>query len=307
MTLHRPEEGDHHPERPHRIAAMYQHLLDAGIARRCTQIKGRECTEEEVLMVHSLQHWQQVHTSSAGVARGCCTQIGADTYCNEFSALCARMATGTVAEVCRRVLRGEAANGAALVRPPGHHAEHETIMGFCFFNYVAVAAEIAKREFGLQRVLILDWDVHHGNGTQSMFFKDPSVLYISLHRYEDGNFYPGTGGAHEVGVGAGRGFNINIPWPHDEVGDAEYLMAFESIVMPVARSFNPELVLVSAGFDAADGDPLGGCSVTPYGYAMMTNMLRGLAGGKVVVALEGGYNLRSIANSMEGPSLHPQA
>ncbi|KAJ1493209.1 hypothetical protein T484DRAFT_1610676 [Baffinella frigidus] len=172
-------------------------------------------------------------------------------------------------------------------------------MGFCFFNYVAAAAAVAKSEFGLKRVLILDWDVHHGNGTEKMFINDPSVLYISLHRYDDGSFYPGTGPAEEVGVREGAGYNVNIPWPHSGMGDAEYLLAFERVVMPIARSYNPELVLVSAGFDAAHGDPLGGCNVTPYGYGQMTNMLRGLAGGRMVVALEGGYNLRSISRSME--------
>ena len=185
------------------------------------------------------------------------------------------------------------------MRPPGHHAEPDVIMGFCFFNYVAAAAALLKDECGLDRILVVDWDVHHGNGTQRMFYSDPSVLLVSLHRYEDGAFYPGTGSMHECGAGPGLGYNVNIPWPHGGVGDGAYLAAFERIVMPIARAFKPQAVLVSAGFDAAAGDPLGGCCVSPHGYACMTNMLRGLAGGRLVVALEGGYNLRSIATSME--------
>jgi hypothetical protein len=191
---HGPVSGAHadtHPERPHRVAAMYQYLHDVGLARRCVKIGGTEVTEDEVLLVHSLPHWQLVQsTKTDALAQGGGGQVGSDTYYNAKSALCARLASGTVLDVCRRVVRGEAANGVAIVRPPGHHAEAEVVMGFCFFNYVAVAAALLKKEFGLRRILIVDWDVHHGNGTQNMFYDDPHVMYISLHRYDGGTFYP---------------------------------------------------------------------------------------------------------------------
>jgi acetoin utilization deacetylase AcuC-like enzyme len=194
-------------------------------------------------------------------------------------------------------------NSVALVRPPGHHAETNVCMGFCYYNNAALAAYAAlnrkNSQTGLNpisRVLIVDWDVHHGNGTQQIFEDDPRVLYISLHRYP---FYPNTGRYSEVGKGAGEGFTVNIGWSEGGVGDVEYLAAFRQIIMPVAASFNPQLVLISAGFDAAAGDPLGGCSLTPIGYAHMTHQLMQLANGKVMLILEGGYNLRSVASSAE--------
>lgn len=181
-------------------------------------------------------------------------------------------------------------------------------MGFCLFNNVAVAARWIKEKYDandvpasrrVRKILILDWDVHHGNGTQKAFEEDDEVLYISLHRYDNGDFYPcGTYGASaSVGSGKGEGFSINIPWSSMGMGDGEYIYAFHQIVMPIAAEFGPDLVIISAGFDAAMGDPLGGCLVTPIGYAQMTWMLMSLADGKVIVALEGGYNVESLAAS----------
>ncbi|GCB81496.1 hypothetical protein scyTo_0022519, partial [Scyliorhinus torazame] len=180
-------------------------------------------------------------------------------------------------------------NGVALIRPPGHHAERDVACGFCFFNNVALAARFAQNLVGHKiKVLILDWDVHHGNGTQHMFEDDPSVLYISIHRYDNGSFFPNTEDADytKVGIDAGEGFNVNIPWNGSKMGDAEYMTAFHRLVMPISYQFQPDLVLVSAGFDAAQGDPLGGCKVSPECYAHLTHMLLGLAGGRVVMALE---------------------
>lgn len=184
-------------------------------------------------------------------------------------------------------------------------------MGFCLFNNVAVAARWIKEKYGgddvpaakrVRKILILDWDVHHGNGTQRAFEDDDEVLYISLHRYDNGDFYPGGtyGASASVGSGKGKGFSINIPWPTFGMGDGEYIYAFHQVVMPIAAQFGPDLVIISAGFDAAEGDPLGGCLVTPIGYAQMTWMLMGLAQGKVIVALEGGYNVQSLAYSALG-------
>uniref|UniRef100_A0A8C8SWZ3 Protein deacetylase HDAC6 n=1 Tax=Pelusios castaneus TaxID=367368 RepID=A0A8C8SWZ3_9SAUR len=214
---------------------------------------------------------------------------------------CARLAAGSVFNAVQAVLEGEVRNAVAIVRPPGHHAESDAACGFCFFNSVALAARFAQRLVGRpMRVMILDWDVHHGNGTQHMFEEDPSVLYVSLHRYDHGSFFPSSedADADRVGQGPGRGFTLNVPWNGPRMGDSEYLAAFHRLILPVAYQFDPELVLVSAGFDAARGDPLGGCLVSPECYAHMTHLLLGLATGRVVLVLEGGYNLVSISESM---------
>ncbi|MCO5593077.1 hypothetical protein L7F22_047083 [Adiantum nelumboides] len=219
----------------------------------------------------------------------------ASLYINEHSAKCARLSCGGVIEMCEAVASGRVRNGFAVVRPPGHHAEPDRSMGFCLYNNVAVATRYLQRRYGdyegrerVRKVLILDWDVHHGNGTQQAFWDDENVLYISLHRYENGEFFPGgIGGADDqVGVGAGVGRNVNIPWPDSGMGDGDYLAAFQRIVMPIAHEFAPDFVIISAGFDAAEGDHLGQCRVTPNGYAQMTHELAALANGRLVVALE---------------------
>ncbi|KAG6845885.1 hypothetical protein H0H87_000691 [Tephrocybe sp. NHM501043] len=220
-------------------------------------------------------------------------------YIMQGTTRAALLSCGGVIEACLSVARGELQKSFAIVRPPGHHAEPDEHMGFCFFNNVAVAARVVQQLTPIKRILILDWDVHHGNGTQRAFNDDPSVLYISLHRYEQGTFYPcgPFGGMPSCGEGAGLGYSVNIPWPEKGMGDADYIYAFQKIVMPIAMEFAPELVIISAGFDAAQGDDLGECLVSPGGYAHMTHMLSGLAGGRLVVALEGGYNLESISRS----------
>ncbi|CAL8279706.1 unnamed protein product [Boreogadus saida] len=195
-------------------------------------------------------------------------------------------------------------NGFAVVRPPGHHADPSNPMGFCYFNSVAIAAKQLQQKMSASKVLIVDWDVHHGNGTQEVFYNDPSVLYISLHRYDDGNFFPGSGSAAEVGSGAGEGFNVNVAWTgglEPPMGDAEYLAAFRTVVMPIAQEFSPDVVLVSAGFDAADGHapPLGGYKVSAKCFGFLTRQLMSLAGGRVVMALEGGHDLTAICDASE--------
>lgn len=222
-------------------------------------------------------------------------------YLHPLTHYCARLSAGGAIEACRAAVGGSIKNAIAVIRPPGHHAEHDKPGGFCFFNNVCVAARVCQEDFPdlCRKVLILDWDVHHGNGIQNIFEDDPNVLYISIHVHKDGHFYPnGPNGGHKyVGTGAGIGKNINIPWPQHYMGDGDYLHAFQQIVMPCAQEFNPDLVIISAGFDAAEGDMLGQCLVTPAGFAHMTHMLMSLADGKVVACLEGGYNLRSIAKS----------
>uniref|UniRef100_A0A673AEB9 Histone deacetylase n=1 Tax=Sphaeramia orbicularis TaxID=375764 RepID=A0A673AEB9_9TELE len=236
----------------------------------------------------------------------CCPlQVDSDTVWNEMhSSAAVRMAVGSVIELAFRVAAGELKNGFAVVRPPGHHAEESTAMGFCFFNSVAITAKLLQQKLGVGKILIVDWDIHHGNGTQQAFYSDPNVLYISLHRYDDGNFFPGSGAPEEVGSGAAVGFNVNIAWTggvDPPMGDVEYLTAFRNVVMPVAQQFSPDVVLVSAGFDAVEGhqSPLGGYNVSAKCFGQLTQLLMGLAGGRVVMALEGGHDLTAICDASE--------
>uniref|UniRef100_A0A674AMM5 Histone deacetylase n=1 Tax=Salmo trutta TaxID=8032 RepID=A0A674AMM5_SALTR len=232
-------------------------------------------------------------------------KVDSDTVWNEMhSSGAVRMAVGCVIELAFKVAAGELKNGFAVVRPPGHHAEESTAMGFCFFNSVAITAKLLQQKLGVSKILIVDWDIHHGNGTQQAFYNDPNVLYISMHRYDDGNFFPGSGAPEEVGVGPGVGFNTNIAWTggvEPPMGDVEYLTAFRTVVMPIANEFSPDVVLVSAGFDAVEGhqSPLGGYNVTAKCFGHLTKQLMKLAGGRVVLALEGGHDLTAICDASE--------
>ena len=278
-----------HPEHPGRLEAIWRRLEDEGLAARCRRIPAREASDEELCRVHTAAHVAAIARTAGGGFR----QLDPDTYTGPGSALAARLAAGGLVELSVAVASGECDNGLALLRPPGHHAEADRAMGFCLFNNVAVAARAVQAAGAAKRVLIVDWDLHHGNGTQNTFWRDPSVLYVSTHQFP---FYPGSGAVEEVGDGAGRGFTINVPLPAG-CGDAEYLAAFDRVLLPAARDFRPDLVLVSAGFDAAEGDPLGAMRISPAGYAQMTQRLIGLANGRVVLALEGGYDLEAIAAS----------
>eukprot|EP00898_Chlorokybus_atmophyticus_P003647 jgi/Chlat1/4283/Chrsp29S04376 len=294
MLLHTEGKSEPHPERPDRLAVLIDMLKQERLLPgRCRTVPSREIRMGEVALAHSVQHFYRVEATSTAEL----TYFTPDTYANAYSAQAARLAAGTTVDVVKEVVSGKAANGLALVRPPGHHAESAAIMGFCLHNNVAIAAKVAQ-ENGAKKVLIIDWDVHHGNGTQEIFDSDPTVLYVSLHRHDGGMFYPGTGAADEIGTGPGRGYSVNIPWPCGGMGDAEYITAFCRVILPIAYQFVPDVVLVSAGFDAAAGDRIGGCSVTPAGYAHMTALLKPLAAGKTVIVLEGGYNLRSLAASV---------
>ena len=226
-------------------------------------------------------------------------------YLNQSTFGAARFSAGGAIALCRAVMQREVRNGMAVIRPPGHHAECNRPMGFCIFDNVSIAAKVCQADFkeSCRKVLIFDWDVHHGNGIQQAFYQDPNVLYISIHVHQDGKFYPAGpyGNYDHCGGSAGLGKNVNIPWSKQGMGDADYIYAFQQIVMPVAYDFDPDLVIsmvplsvnsimlisqVAAGFDAAEGDQLGGCFVTPACYAHMTHMLMSLAGGRVVACLE---------------------
>lgn len=305
MEHHNMWDG-HHPEQPMRIARIFSRHEDLGLVARCHSIPARLATEKELALCHSDEHVEKIKTTETMKPRDL-HRLGGEynsIYINNESYKCARLAVGACFNAAQAVLTGQVRNAAAIVRPPGHHAEVDKACGFCFFNTAALTARYAQslspNHKPPLRVLILDWDVHHGNGTQHIFEEDDSVLYISLHRYEDGTFFPNSEDADydKVGEGKGRGFNVNIPWSRGKMGDPEYLAAFHHIVMPIAREFGPDLVLVSAGFDAARGDPLGGYQVTPEGYAHLTHQLMTLAAGRVIIILEGGYNLTSISESM---------
>ena len=282
FLLHRAPSD--HPEHPGRLAAIRGRLERENLTPRFRRIEAREATRQELLAVHTEKHVDRV----AGTAAVPFVELDADTYTCADSARAARLAAGGLVDLTLAVVAGELANGLALLRPPGHHAEADRAMGFCLFNNVAVAVEAARRA-GVRRVLVVDWDLHHGNGTQHSFEEDPDVLYFSTHQFP---FYPGTGAIGEVGRGDGRGRTVNVPWPAG-MGDAEYLAAFDRVLLPIGRAFEPELVLVSCGFDAAAGDLLGGMRLSAAGYAALTERVLSL-GGRAVLALEGGYNLEAI-------------
>lgn len=298
------DTGRGHPERPERIAVL-SGLADDDTLRR---VEPRTATPEEITLVHGAGHFAAVARTSGGSG----SAFDADTPVSARSFETASLAAGGVLALIDEIMVGRLQNGFACVRPPGHHAERDRAMGFCLFNNVAIAAAYARARYGLERVLILDWDVHHGNGTQHMFERDPGVLYVSTHQYP---YYPGTGAADEVGEGEGEGFTVNVPLPAG-CGDAEYLDAFDSVIEPIVEQYAPELVLISAGFDPHLRDPLGGMRVTEPGFAAMTRTLlrlaRRSAAGRCVGVLEGGYDLsavrdsaRAVLNELQGCAVEP--
>jgi acetoin utilization deacetylase AcuC-like enzyme len=281
-----------HPERPERAEVM-----DAVAARwreRGTEIVApREATTEQLARVHDGQHLRRI-SETVGRSR----QLDPDTYTSPESYEIALLAAGAAIDGVERVMGGLHKAAVALVRPPGHHAERDRAMGFCLFNNIAVAAAHARAQ-GAAKVAIVDYDVHHGNGTQHIFEADPHVLYISTHQFP---YYPGTGAADEVGRDAGRGFTVNIPL---EVGavDEDYQLVFATVVLPILRQFEPDVILASAGFDAHERDPLGGMRLSTAAFAAMTMDLRAVAEeccrGRIVSVTEGGYDLQALAASLD--------
>jgi acetoin utilization deacetylase AcuC-like enzyme len=282
------DTGAGHPERPERIAALLPVVEAAG--DRLTRVPPRLASGDELALVHDGAYVDEV----AATQDKPWFAFDADTPTSPRSCATARLAAGGFLALLDAVMRGEVRNGFAFVRPPGHHAERHRAMGFCLFNNVAVGAEYLRRRHGLRRILIMDWDLHHGNGTQHMFEDDPGVLYVSTHQYP---YYPGTGAVEEVGRGAGEGYTVNLAFPAG-CGDAEYRDAFARIIEPIAQQYQPECVLISAGFDAHVRDPLGGMQVTEAGFKAMARVLLGIArdhaGGRCAAILEGGYDLAAI-------------
>jgi acetoin utilization deacetylase AcuC-like enzyme len=282
-----------HPERPERLAAV-EAAIDA---RRdeITNVAAREALPEEILRVHRREHLDRLE-QAARVAPG---PLDPDTYMGIASLDVAQLAAGGAIELVRGVCRGELDAGLGAIRPPGHHAEADRAMGFCLLNNAAIAVRAVQACDGVERVLLLDWDVHHGNGTQHSFEEDPSVLYASTHQFP---YYPGTGDFGEAGRGDGDGTTVNIPLPAG-CGDVEYLGVLQRVLVPVAEAYRPELILVSCGFDAHSDDPLAAMQVSGAGFRAMTACVRqladGLCGGRLVLLLEGGYALSGLREGTE--------
>jgi len=284
-----------HPESPRRLEVIYDMLEDADMEGRFEDVPVREAAAEELQLIHSPRYVRRV-ASTAEVEYD---QLDPDTVTSAGSYEAALLAAGGLCEAISMVVSGKLDNAFALVRPPGHHAEAGQGLGFCLFNNVAIGARYAQTALHLNRILIIDWDLHHGNGTQHSFETDPSVLYFSTHQYP---YYPGTGASHEAGRKEGEGFTVNVPLSAG-YGDGEYAVIFERILKPVAADFSPDLILVSAGFDIYRGDPLGSMKVSAKGFAGLTRLILDIAAsccsGKVVFTLEGGYDLTGLRDSVK--------
>jgi acetoin utilization deacetylase AcuC-like enzyme len=288
------DTGDH-VENSRRLVDAMSYLKETGIKEKLTCLPPRPATVEELEMIHAPEYISYVK-NKAEKGGG---WLDPDTVMSPKSYEAALYAAGGLMVAVKAVMKGEVDNAFALVRPPGHHAIQDRAMGFCIFNNVAIAAKFALSKFSLNRVLIADFDVHHGNGTQDAFYADPQVLYFSTHQYP---FYPGTGWIDETGTGEGEGTTVNFPMAAGW-GDEEYLRAFNEVLIPVARRFQPQLILVSAGFDAHWADHLAMMKVTITGFAQMAMILKELAAelcqGRLVFTLEGGYNVRVVASSIK--------
>jgi acetoin utilization deacetylase AcuC-like enzyme len=280
-----------HPENAGRLQAITRALRQSGILRELTKLEPRYAHVDEVLLAHHkrmIEHTHRMVMFGGG-------RLNLDTYIVPESWDTALLAAGAVTRAVEAVVAGEIHNAFALVRPPGHHATPTTAMGFCLINNVAVAARVARQKLGLARVAIIDWDTHHGNGTQDIFYDDPSVLYVSSHTYP---FYPGTGHWREMGSGRGVGATLNLAIP-SHAGDAAFTRVYEDVVLRAVRRFEPELIIVSAGYDCHWRDPLAPMLMSVSGYTRIARMIYDLAaevcGGRLVCALEGGYDLEALA------------
>jgi len=280
-----------HPENKRRLEQVLKHLEKAGFLKRMKLVKARDASADEISAVHHPGYTARL----CEVAKGGGGWWDADTYIGPQSYAAALRAAGGLLHAVDAVQNGKVDNAFALVRPPGHHALPNRAMGFCLFNNIAIAARYALQQYDLDRVLIVDFDLHHGNGTQDVFYEEPRVLYFSTHQYP---YYPGTGPWQETGRGAGQGCTVNVPLTAG-TGDAGYQRVFDEILVPVAQRYQPQLILASAGYDAHWMDPLGMMLLSVSGYASLARTLITLAdelcAGRLVLTLEGGYNLEALA------------
>ncbi|BHF63301.1 hypothetical protein SprV_0200629300 [Sparganum proliferum] len=314
MENHKCETDRHQPECPARIRRAYELLEEYGLARRCKRTEARVATRDELLRVHDADYVDLIEQTSR-LSQADLNEAGSafdSIYFNKHSYDSAVLAVGSLLSVVDDICNCEALHGVAVIRPPGHHAEKDSCAGFCFFNNVALAVRHAQEIHGRKRIAIVDWDVHHGNGIQHEFEEDPSVLYISMHRFDDGKFFPGSqdAAASAIGTGAGEGKTANLPWNSRPVRDGDYIAAFMHFVLPLLYEFRPELTFIAAGFDAARGDHLGGFGVSPECFGHMTHLLTAIATlnpspggpgrhrGGLILALEGGYNLAVTSEAL---------
>jgi acetoin utilization deacetylase AcuC-like enzyme len=288
--------GPGHPESPQRLKAIISRLELSGMMDRLMRIEPTPAPDDAILSIHAASYLETLKTHAPHAGR---VSLDPDTAMSPGTLGAAYLAAGGAVAAVDAVMAKRVENVFCAVRPPGHHAERDRAMGFCFFNNVAIAARHAQRQYGLQRVLIVDWDVHHGNGTQHSFYDDPSVLFFSVHQYPH---YPGTGKKTERGAGKAEGLTINVPLSAG-AGDHQYAALFRDILVPAADAFQPELVLISAGFDAHRDDPLASMGLTDKGYGDLSAIVLDIAArhsrGRVVACLEGGYSLTALAASVE--------
>ena len=289
------DSGQNHPENKERLSRLVEHLEKGGLLAQLKPVEPYIASIKWLEKVHAPEYIKMVEEvcERGGAMLDPDTQVGAESYG------IALLAAGGVMAAVDAVMGNEVKNAFCAVRPPGHHAERDKAMGFCIFNNVAVACRYAQSKYGIKKAMIIDWDVHHGNGTQNTFWTDPSVFYISVHQFP---FYPGSGSENEVGEGEGEGFTFNLPMCAGS-GDVEYIEAFENILYPLASKFDPDFLFISAGFDGHKDDPLAQIDLSEVGYSRMTQVVTTLAAecceGRLVSVLEGGYNSLSMASSVE--------
>lgn len=304
MELHMSRKE--HPETPERSIKVMQSLMKNGLLAQFERFIIDPASVDDLLMVHTKEYVDYILRTETQLAVPDAEhphelaelQIGPDTYLNHHSAFAARLSASAAMTLSRAIAAGDIANGLAICRPPGHHADSSKASGFCIFNNAALAARAAlEASDKVKRVLIFDWDVHHGNGTQSIFLQDKDVLFVSIHRF-DGAFYPQTGAPSEIGVGEGKGYTVNIGIPCSGCSDADYAALFHHLVLPIATEFCPDMVIVSAGFDAMDGDPLGDMCLSASLYSYMTSVLSSLAKGRLLLIMEGGYEVDLLVSGI---------
>ena len=291
------DTGPHHPERPSRLQSILRKLQSARFIDKLKLIEPGPASIDDIALVHSRDYVLSIKDICSNLHSDN-KNLDPDTVVSGRSFEAALFAAGAVIRAIDLVFDKKIDNAFCMVRPPGHHARVQQAMGFCIFNNVAIGARYIQKKYDLKRILIIDWDVHHGNGTEEIFYEDEGVFYISLHQYPH---YPGTGSKESIGAGKGKGFNLNIPMDAG-AGDTEYIKAFKDIIIPRVKDFKPEFILTSAGFDGHKDDPLSSTTLRESGYYEMTKMIKEMAKlyskNRLVSILEGGYNLLSLANSV---------